>query len=820
VTNLPDKPTPFPSPKGRLLWGRILSYAVVVLSTAFMVMVLNPKYLWNTNTVGGGDSGGTLLAVHYTATSLLPHLKVTGWSNWWFLGFPAYVFYFPLPAVVTSLVGYVVGFNMAAHWCLMGPAIALPAAMYFFGRMVRLVRPIPELLCVAAIGYLLEPTWAVSGGNLISLFVGEYSYAWAIPVGLIALGLLWRSINTSKYRGWAALALAATVLCHIVVGIAVGIIGVLMFAVVLLAGRLSPRERRRRVAAGLLASVVGAGLTTWWLLPFVAYTSYSNTVGWNKNISYGLLLMPGQLWLLALAIVGIVFAVTRGWRAVQAVSLAVLMFAGLFIYLPQSSPIWNERFYPLYVLFVWVLGAVGAGALVMRAREILARRHHAPVLRVLPILCVTIASLTIVTFGWAATGWAPLGATPPAHELDTNNSWFHATSPAYYRLLANTALGGVQANPSNAYVNKLYSVLEKASAQFGCGTVLGESLPQNEFSTSYPWGLLSVETNGCLNYPEGPFLESSVTQYALSATVPLITYVPSSGVQEGVDTSADENLTTGVQLMQELGIKYYMAYTAQTIALAAKQSDLKLISHSKSSWHVYLVEGSSVVSAALYQPLVLTGPGAANDDWGLTGVDIMKQPGASALTAVQSGVPSWSRLSIPSPHVTKTVHVHVPALKKEPSVTITKYKTTNDTISFHVSRVGVPIDIKTSYFPNWHVIGAPAIYRSVPNFMVVVPTSKNVTLYYGQTGVDKVGDYATDLALLGLVGLFILDWRTKRTDWLEEFPANFKRDEDDSDTDADTTTNGGKTKLLQRRFLSFEGTSRKPKKDKGSPPAE
>jgi len=66
---------------------------------------------------------------------------------------------------------------VAAHWCLMGPAIALPAAMYFSDDCVRLGRWVPELLCVGAIGFLLEPTWAVSGGNLNSLFTGEYSYA-------------------------------------------------------------------------------------------------------------------------------------------------------------------------------------------------------------------------------------------------------------------------------------------------------------------------------------------------------------------------------------------------------------------------------------------------------------------------------------------------------------------------------------------------------------------------------------------------------------------------------------------------------------------
>jgi hypothetical protein len=82
-------------------------------------------------------------------------------------------------------------------------------------------------------------------------------------------------------------------------------------------------------------------------------------------------------------------------------------------------------------------------------------------------------------------------------------------------------------------------------------------------------------------------------------------------------------------------------------------------------------------------------------------------------------------------------------------------QTSDNSISFSVDQVGVPVLVKASYFPNWTVEGAEGPYRVAPNFMVVVPTDNHVTLTYGTSWVEYLG-YA--LTLLGLVLLVVL-WR-------------------------------------------------------------
>ncbi|TMK55414.1 MAG: hypothetical protein E6G60_19575 [Actinobacteria bacterium] len=94
---------------------------------------------------------------------------------------------------------------------------------------------------------------------------------------------------------------------------------------------------------------------------------------------------------------------------------------------------------------------------------------------------------------------------------------------------------------------------------------------------------------------------------------------------------------------------------------------------------------------------------------------------------------------------------------------MSRVRTTTDSVSFDVSRTGVPVMVKTSYFPNWTVEGAHGPWRATPNFMVVVPTSHHVTLSYSTTSWEWLGRFAT---LLGLLGLVLLAPRPRR--WLVE----------------------------------------------------
>jgi phosphomannomutase len=96
-----------------------------------------------------------------------------------------------------------------------------------------------------------------------------------------------------------------------------------------------------------------------------------------------------------------------------------------------------------------------------------------------------------------------------------------------------------------------------------------------------------------------------------------------------------------------------------------------------------------------------------------------------------------------------------------PPVEVSNIHQSNESISFDVDQTGVPVVVRTSYFPNWQASGAKGPYRVSPNLMAVIPTSNHVTLEYGYTTLDWFGFM---LSLLGLVAVVVL-WRMRPVDY-------------------------------------------------------
>ena len=102
----------------------------------------------------------------------------------------------------------------------------------------------------------------------------------------------------------------------------------------------------------------------------------------------------------------------------------------------------------------------------------------------------------------------------------------------------------------------------------------------------------------------------------------------------------------------------------------------------------------------------------------------------------------------------------------------------------------MPVVVKISYFPNWHVSGAKGPYRIAPNLMVVVPTSKNVHLTYERLTLDYLA------YLLTFLGIAFLIFMRVRGDVRHANTHPFGNDADDGFRWDDWETSADDTSML------------------------
>lgn len=337
----------------------VVSFLVVGGVIAFTAWQLHPSLLLANTTVAGGDTGSQVGLPYYFEHGILAHFHITGWSPWWFDGFPQYTFYFPLPAIFVAVLNLVMPYNVAFKLITVAGSLLLPVAAWAFGRLTGMRRPGPELLAVLCLPYLFEfsfpTTYQIVGGNLASTLAGEYSYSLSLVFGLLFLGVVWRGMDTGKRRGLAAVLLAATALCHIVPAIFVGAVAVVITII---------RFNRRRLRWSITAALSGVAILGFWIVPFAAGLPYTSSLGFSTVTAYMAdMFPPGLLPAVVLGSAGALISLVRR-RPTGTLLAAMAGVSAILIRFDPTKALYNARFLPLWVLSVYLLAAVGVNELV------------------------------------------------------------------------------------------------------------------------------------------------------------------------------------------------------------------------------------------------------------------------------------------------------------------------------------------------------------------------------------------------------------------------------------------------------------------------
>jgi hypothetical protein len=570
-------------------------------------------------------------------------------------------------------------------------------------------------------------------------------------------------------------------------------------------------------------SVVGTGLllSGFWLVPFGLEHTYSTSMDYTNLHNFTSLFFPeADTWALLLAGAGFIAAVLARSRFGLTVTVLGVASAIALIADPQGT-LYNVRLLPLWFISVYLMAAWAFGTGCIALAEWWRRRQARIDLEV------------STTMAWAGETWweeptddtadvvgedgpvietvaaseseQPAAVPPPQRPARRPRRYLFGpaavtgavaglvaallvvTPPFFVSASALKSVGvtvganevtnwsnynyeGYEGQASYPEYRTIMQTMEAVAKRYGCGRDMWEySDSENRFGTPEALMLLPYWTSGCIDSMEGLLFESSTTtpyHFINQAEMSAGPSEPEVGLPYG-----PVNVALGVQHLQLLGVKYFLAETPEVEQQADADPNLKLVARTgpwtytysgqstSTTWNVYLVKDSSLVTPLKNEPVVLSGVDPSPNGW----LGPANEPGPAMrwyldpsqwnVELAQDGPASW-------PH-TPVSHIRT-VTKPVPGTKVTKIRTTDSTVSFHVSRVGSPVLVKVSYFPNWHASGADGPWRVTPNLMVVVPTSHDVVLSYGRSTSNDLGQLLTLFGVVALIALGLSPYLARR----------------------------------------------------------
>ncbi len=778
-----------------------LAAAIIVFTTLMVFFTLQPSLIFRNNTPTGGDMGAHVYGPAYLRDHLLTSFRLSGWSNDWYAGLPIYRFYMVVPAIFILLLDIVLPYGIALKLVAVAGLLALPVCTWLFAKLARLVFPIPELLVVASTVFLFDESFTIYGGNIASTMAGEFSFSIALAFSILGFGVFIRGLETGKYRIAATLLLALAALSH-------GIVLLFVFLGYLLILAMHRDAAKWRFGLPVIGTAIL--LSAFWVVPFVLNHSYMTDMKYEPqptgySESFIDMFFPlhtvFDVVIMGFAIVGFLSALwrrnnTASWIGIYGVILAVGVFVARES-LPIIGLLWNPRILPFFYLLRYMLMMIGIYETVVavarfasleRAAARVAKTGEVQTLAASPrgrlsfnvATAVVVALLAISIIGFRFQE-LPLATLRTAQDGSVRYGIGPFTVPSsndgFVDGWARWNFTGYEGKNAYGEYRAIVETMKQIGEdpRYGCGRALWENNGElNKYGTTMGLMLLPHWTDGCIGSMEGLFFEASGTTPYHFITAAAMSKQSSNPVREL--RYDDNNAALGVRYLQELGVRYYMGFTPEAVREASAQTALREIARS-GPWVIYEVAASDLVVPLTVQPVVVGGrtdsqadmghPGDAKERWLEIGTSWLQNPNDWPAVPAASGPSEWQRIDVAidmnrrigePDESSRRVDVVLPTqpidvVNIEPNV-VSEVEQGRSSVSFSVDKIGTPVLVRTSYFPNWNVSGAEGPYRVAPNMMVVIPTQTDVKLSFGWSLLDV---FAYVLSIVGIVVL--VRWR-------------------------------------------------------------
>jgi len=772
--------------RGRLSKVPILPIVLVAGGSLIIFVVMNPWLIFTATTPTGGDMGAHVFGPAYLRDNLLPEGRILGWSNDWFAGFPAFYFYFPLPSLTIIALDLLLPYGVAFKLVTVLGLLALPPAIYFHTRAMRLNRHIALIAAGAGVVFAFLESFSIYGGNVASTLAGEFTYSWSFALSLVYLGLLMKAVRDDRrYTKWAALALALTALSHVLTTIVVIFASLFVLA------------WKKGFWRTLTVWVWGFAIAAFWALPLVARIGLTSDMAWTPLTRWEEV-FPVELWLLLpIAIPGAIWAIRKSARAAPMIGATLLpvIYYPLPTVLPDLFPevfdgtrwkLWNGRLLPYWYFGVAFFAAIGFGAAVVWMSRRLPGR--VPKLWASLVFAVAFAlaagliadSTEFPRWAWgivAAVGIGVVAASLLAPAMINTRNFLTTTAVAIVVLGATagvTFIDGWSRWNYEGYEAKEpwpeYQSLMVELDRLPDGRVMWENNSGlNKYGTPMSPMLIPYWTEGSQKSMEGLFFESSLTTPFHFINHSEMSFKSSNPIPGLKYHSFD--MERGLEHMYVYGVDYYVSFTPEAAEKALGIDDFELITTTE-PFKIFRLPDTQLVEAATHLPAVYEVPdgslfGSLTGSGSVTGTDGEPLPSFHDMAlewyedidemgrwVVADGPAEWPRIE--SIEERPDTEIDVP---EDP---VSNIVVEDHRISFTTEAVGVPHVVKISYFPNWTATGADGPWRAAPSLMVVVPTGNEVVIEFEDTWAELSGQILTIVGGAALIISGFVAWRRSR----------------------------------------------------------
>ncbi|MBU5690201.1 MAG: hypothetical protein QXM68_03600 [Candidatus Aenigmatarchaeota archaeon] len=678
---------------------QIVDFVIIFLITIFLATYFKPDYIFSNTTISAGDTVGHYYGTFIMNKYLIPNLKLIGWSNDWFLGYPAFQFYFPFVFFLTGLLGYLIPLNISFKIGTVLGVFLLPIMTYISFRLMKIKFPIPIIAASLTLILLFverinpEQIYSMWGGNIPSTLAGEFSYGFALALSILFIGTFNKGINSKKLISLNAILFLLIMLSHFFFAI-FSIISTLFYL-------LDFKKFKQNFKYCMKFYLISFLLSSFWLLPMLFKVSYTSSHIWYPPYSikeYIDMIMPRPFipfYILSLAsTIAIIINKDR-----EKLIFVFIALSSLFLFL--LSPIMNK---------------IGFHGL-----------DHLQMIKFLPMMYISIILNIPLAISYIKI--KDFSIVIPVIVLILCFLWVqkHVTYIDYWIYWNYNGYEDKPLGQEYYKVNEFLSELPYGRVAYEYDpqkyeTTLGSSRA-TETIPIFSGKPITEGTHFQSSF-NAPYIYSAHCEYSLACSCVF-------GHMAGRCPRFDFDI--GVEHMKLFGVRYFFA-SSETIKNALRQrNDFKLL-YGPAEFEIWELNNSSIIQVPDYEPVFVK-----SDNWRELSYNWFFNKDKLKIPIV------WSKdkYDLINPNI-----YEINSKPLDQNCNVNNIKIENEKIEFDTDCIGKPHIIKVSYFPNWKVEGAEKIYMVSPAFMLVYPTQTHVKLYYGKTIIDIIGIIFSVLGLI------------------------------------------------------------------------